>query len=140
MSWMGRQRVVNVWRGRRLYEYSRIFPLKGSMIWISSTHERVDTDFISYSRRHGVIGGIRDELKWIERAVSVQRLVGRVDIYINFLCIHIKAKIVPLKSSMFWNSTKKVYSFNSNHMWLTCRNHFGNVLYSVLTQENALYT
>jgi len=35
---------------------------------------------------------------------------------------------------------KEVYSFNSNHMWLTCRNHFGNVLYSVLTQENALYT
>jgi len=34
----------------------------------------------------------------------------------------------------------KVYSFNSNHMWLTCRNHFGNVFYSVLTQENALYT
>jgi len=25
-------------------------------------------------------------------------------------------------------------------MWLTCRNHLGNVLYCVLTQENALYT
>jgi len=37
-------------------------------------------------------------------------------------------------------SRQQQYSFNSNHMWLTCRNHFGNVLYSVLTQENALYT
>jgi len=35
---------------------------------------------------------------------------------------------------------KNIYSFNSYHMWLTCRDHFGNVLYSVLTQENALYT
>jgi len=25
-------------------------------------------------------------------------------------------------------------------MWLTCRNHFGNVLHIVFTQENALYT
>jgi len=38
------------------------------------------------------------------------------------------------------NNKIKVYSFYSNHMWLTCRNHFGNVLYSVLTQGNALYT
>jgi len=35
---------------------------------------------------------------------------------------------------------KKVYSFNSYHMWLTCRNHYGNVLYSVLMMENNLYT
>jgi len=25
-----------------------------------------------------------------------------------------------------------IYSFNSYHMWLTCRNHFGNVLYMSL--------
>jgi len=37
-------------------------------------------------------------------------------------------------------SGPNVYSFNSYHMWLTCCNQFGNVLYSVLTQENALYT
>jgi len=33
-----------------------------------------------------------------------------------------------------------IFKFNSDHMWLTCRNLFGNVLYSVLTKENALYT
>jgi len=32
------------------------------------------------------------------------------------------------------NKIINVYSFNSNHMWLWL-NHFGNVLYSVLTQD-----
>jgi len=72
-------------------------------------------------------------------------------------CMNILLKLTPLPHILYLyllrNSslvfTKKkylkkiyiyIYSFNSNHMWLTCRNHFGNVLYSVLTQENALYT
>jgi len=63
----------------------------------------------------------------------------------GILCVCNKINILknllgPMVNLITERKETKDYSFNSYHMWLTCRNLFGNVLYSVLMQENALYT